>query len=50
MDEEVMDVLFEIEEELTGYIGQWLDEKPDFHPSNVEDFMDELYSRIVSKF
>jgi hypothetical protein len=46
MDDEVMFIIDEISEELIGYIGQWLDEKPDFSVSEAEDVMDEIYCRL----
>jgi hypothetical protein len=46
MNDEVMLVVDEICEELIGYIGEWLDEKPDFSVSEAENVMDEIYCRL----
>lgn len=45
-DEDVGAYLHEVTEDVTGYIGQWLDEKPDFMVSDALNFMSALEHNI----
>ena len=46
MDDEVMFIVDEICDEIIGYIGEWLDEKPNFSVEEAKDVMDEIYCRL----
>lgn len=46
-DEEIQAVVDEVAEELAGYIGQWLDEKPDFYAVDAVRVLDQIRDGII---
>lgn len=46
-DEDVQAVVDEVSEELAGYIGQWLDEKPYFTATDAVKVLDQIRDGIL---
>ena len=46
-DEDVQAVVDEVSEELIGYIGQWLEEKPYFYTADAMKVLDQIRDNVA---